>query len=138
MVYMVSPNKGELMIRVFKTKNFAKWAKKERITDASLGKVINELNAGLIDADLGGGLLKKRVARKGQGKRSGYRILLAFKNKQRVIFVFGFSKNDRENLDLEEMAIYKKIAAMYLNTPMSVLEKMCFKKQLSEVSHGEK
>ncbi len=120
-------------IRIFKTKNFVRWAKKEKVSDSLLSNAISELEGGLIDADLGGGLVKKRVAKTGQGKRGGYRVLLAFKDKDRSIFVFGFSKNDRENLDTEEKEMYKKVAKMYLSAPMNVLEKMCANGQLVEV-----
>ena len=99
---------------------------------------INELSEGLIDADLGGGLVKKRVARSGQGKRGGHRVLLAFKDQDRSIFIFGFSKNDRENLDADEKDLYKKLSKMYLGVPMSALEKMCIKGQLFEVHYEKK
>ncbi|OGT52735.1 MAG: hypothetical protein A3F17_03435 [Gammaproteobacteria bacterium RIFCSPHIGHO2_12_FULL_41_15] len=125
-------------MRIFKTKNFVRWAKKERLSDAALINTINELEVGLIDANLGGGLIKKRVARSGQGKRGGHRVILAFKDSDRSIFLFGFSKNDRENLDTEEKEMYIKIAKMYLGTHMSALEKMCVKGQLVEVHHEKK
>ena len=98
-----------------------------------LRNVIDELQVGLIDANLGGGLIKKRVARAGQGKRSGHRVLLAFKNKDRSIFIFGFSKKDRENLDSEEKEMYRKIAKIYLSASISALERMCSTGQLIEV-----
>ena len=129
------PYEWRKIIRVFKTKNFIRWAKKEGVSDALLKTAIGELEAGLIDADLGGGLLKKRVARSGQGKRGGHRVLLAFRNSKRSIFVFGFSKNDRDNLDAEEQRLYREIAKMYLEAPISKLEKMCSQGQLVEVSY---
>lgn len=133
------PNIDEgLKIRIFKTKNFARWTKKEKLSDGALNNAINELGAALIDADLGGGLIKKRVARSGQGKRGGYRVLIAFRSADRAIFIFGFSKNDRENLDGEEKEIYKRVAKLYLSAPMSALEKMCDKGQLVEVHHEKK
>ncbi len=127
-----------MKIRIFETKNFVRWAKKEKLSDATLRNAVNELEEGLIDADLGAGLIKKRVARRGQGKRGGHRVLLAFKDKDRSVFIFGFSKNDRENLDSEEKEMYKKIAKMYLEASMSALEKMCSKDQLVEVYHEKK
>ncbi|ACI23048.1 hypothetical protein CbuD7D7780_11540 (plasmid) [Coxiella burnetii] len=83
-------------------------------------------------------MIKKRVAREGQGKRSGHRVLLAFKDNDRSIFIFGFSKNDRENLDAEEKEMYKKVAKLYLGAPMSALEKMCANGQLIEVHYEKK
>ena len=67
-----------------------RWAKKEHITDNILKNGIDEIDKGLIDVDLGSGLVKKRVSRKGEGKRGGHRVLLAFKEKDRSIFIFGF------------------------------------------------
>lgn len=127
-----------MAIRVFKTKNFARWAKKEKIPDSSLNNALNELESGLFDADLGGGLVKKRVARSGQGKRGGYRVLLALKDNDRSIFIFGFSKNDRDNIDAEEKDMYRKIAKLYLGAPIKMLEKMCIKGQLIEVPYEKK
>lgn len=94
---------------------------------------VYELEKGLIDADLGAGLIKKRIAKNGQGKSGGYRVLVAFKNHDRSVFIFGFSKNDRENLDPEENKIYKKVAKMYFDIPMDSLETMCIKGLLTEV-----
>ncbi len=62
---------------VFKTKLFQDWQKKEDIADKSLCAAVDEMSRGLIDATLGGGLVKKRIARPGAGKSSGYRTLLA-------------------------------------------------------------
>lgn len=61
------------MSKIYKTRNFVKWAKKERVTETVLKKAIHEISKGLIDADLGGGIIKKRIARMGQGKRGGHR-----------------------------------------------------------------
>lgn len=115
-----------------------RWAKKEHITDNILKNGIDEIDKGLIDVDLGSGLVKKRVSRKGEGKRGGHRVLLAFKEKDRSIFIFGFSKNDRENLDEEEKELYKKLAKAYLEAPMGNLEKMCMTGLLCEVNYEKK
>ena len=128
----------EAEIRIFKTKNFIRWARKEKIADMQLRRAISEIEAGLIDSDLGGGLIKKRVARAGQGKRGGYRMLLAFKSKERSIFMFGISKNDRENLDADEKNIYKQLAKLHLDVPIGRLEKMCIEDQLVEIDHEKK
>ena len=95
------------MLQIFKTKNFSKWAKKERIVDRHLKKVASELIQGLSYNELGSGLFKKRIACPGQGKRGSYRTLLAFKKNDRLIFMFGFSKSDRENIDLKK-SIFSK------------------------------
>lgn len=123
-------------MRIFKTKHFVRWAKKENIMDNLLHNAIVEVGEGLIDADLGGGLIKKRVAKKGEGKRGSYRVLLAFRDKDRSIFVFGFTKNDRENLKDDEKEFYKKLSKMYLELSMNDLEKMCIESLLYEVYYA--
>ena len=81
-------------MRIFKVKTFARFAKREQMTDASLSVAIHQAERGLIDADLGIGLIKFRVARQGQGKRGGYRVLIAFRSRLRTVFLFGFVKSD--------------------------------------------
>lgn len=70
---------------------------------------------GLIDADLGGGLVKKRIARPGQGKSGGYCTLVATNKGNRWVFVFGFPKNERSNIDKDEAEALKKLAAHLLS-----------------------
>ncbi len=132
------PNIKTEKVRIFKTASFARWARKEKLSDELLRQTIIDLQSGLVDAHLGSGLIKKRVAKRGTGKRSGYRVLLAFHIKDRAIFIFGFSKNERENLDLQEKEIYRKLAKNYLSMPLSALEEMCKKNLLLEVKYHEK
>jgi hypothetical protein len=84
--------------RIFKRKDFARWMTGEQLGDDSLCKAIREMEDGLIDSDLGGLLYKKRVARPGQGKRGGYRTLLAAKLGQRYVFLLGFAKGNMDNI----------------------------------------
>jgi hypothetical protein len=85
-------------MRVFKYRHFSKWARQEDISDQTLIKVMKEINCGLVDVNLGGGLYKKRVPRAGQGKSGGYRVLLAFKRDQHTFFLYGFAKSEQENI----------------------------------------
>lgn len=89
---------------VYVTRWFDRWAKKEGITAKSLCAAVDEMKNKLYEADLGGGLLKKRIARAGQGKRGGYRTLVATNRGDRRIFVFGFPKNERSNIAKDEEA----------------------------------
>ena len=86
-------------MRVLKTKNFARWARKQRLDDRLLAVTVTEMRHGLVDANLGGGLLKKRVARPGGGKRGGYRAFLASNERDRWIFMYGFAKKERDNFE---------------------------------------
>lgn len=72
-------------------------------------------SSGLLDADLGGGVIKQRVARPGQGRSRGYRTIIAFRSKQRSVFMYGFAKSGKANLNDEELAVYRTLAKLYLD-----------------------
>jgi hypothetical protein len=76
-------------VRIFKTKLFAKFARRERIPDSSLAEAIGRAGQGLVDANLGGGVIKQRVARQGKGRSGGYRTLIAYRSGSFAIFLFG-------------------------------------------------
>ncbi len=120
-------------MRIFKYRIFHQWTKKERISDSALKKAIGEIEKGLFDANLGSGLYKQRVARKGQGKRSSYRTILAFKEKDRSVFMYGYAKNDQENVSNKEELVYKKLADYYLKLSDSKLETLIKIGELYEV-----
>lgn len=101
-------------MRVFKGVRFERFARKENITDAMLREAVASVEKGLIDADLGGGLIKQRVARAGGGKSAGYRTLIFFRAETRAVFVFGFAKSDRANLSADEETALKKAAKLTL------------------------
>ena len=94
---------------IFKSRWFDRWARKQGLTTPSLCTAVREMAAGLFDADLGGGLLKKRIGRPGQGKSGGFRTLVASNRGNRWIFVFGFPKNERSNIDKDEEEAFEEI-----------------------------
>ena len=98
------------MVRIFKTRLFSKWAAKEGLTDAALLAAVDEIGRGLIDADLGGHVLKKRVAIGGKGKSGGVRTLLAYRLGDRAFFVYGFAKSARANISADELKALKRLA----------------------------
>ena len=100
---------------VYKLKTFARFTHDEGIDDARLIDAVKRAADGLVDADLGGGLFKQRVARQGQGRRGGYRVLIAFQSKNFSIFLYGFAKSQRENLDPKELRIVQALAAKWLS-----------------------
>lgn len=102
-------------MQIFKTKWLARFTRHERIADASLREAIERAERGLIAADLGGSLIKQRVARKGQGKSGGYRMIVAYQTKDRAVFLYGFAKSERENIDPSELATLREIATTWLN-----------------------
>ena len=118
---------------VYKTRWFDRWARKEGLSTASLCAAVNEMSDGLIDADLGGGLVKKRIGRLGQGKRGGYRTLVATTKGIRWVFVFGFPKNERSNIDKDETEALKKLAAHLLSLTAQAVVKAQSAGELIEV-----
>ena len=101
-------------VRVFKSNRFHRFARKEKISDAMLCEAIERAERGLIDADLGAGLIKQRVARPGAGRSGGYRTLIFFRAETRAVFAFGFAKSDLANLEDDEEAAFKRAAKLVL------------------------
>ena len=100
---------------VFKTRAFMRFARKERIADEALRDAVARAERGLVDADLGGGVIKQRIARPGEGRSGGFRALIAFKAAERSAFVFGFAKNDQDNIGAGELRMLRKAAAEMLS-----------------------
>jgi hypothetical protein len=94
----------------FQTRWFVRFAKSEHISDASLAAAVARAERGLLDADLGGGIVKQRVARPGKGKSGGYRTVIAYRARNRVVFLFGFAKSERDNVSDEQLAALKNAA----------------------------
>jgi hypothetical protein len=90
-------------MQVFLTKGMARFTRREQIGLTNLREAIARAESGLIDADLGGGLIKQRVARAGKGRSGGYRTIIAYRGGGRAVFLYGFAKNERENVGLEEL-----------------------------------
>lgn len=125
-------------MRVFKTKWFVRYARQERIRDESLCEAIERAERGLVDADLGGGIIKQRVARTGQGRSGGYRLLIAYRCGDRAVFLYGFAKNERENIGEDELKTLREIGAAWLEAKTAQLEHAMKESLLQEASHGEK
>lgn len=102
-------------MRIFKNQWTAKFAKKHGISDGDLTEAVQRAENGLIDADLGGGVIKQRIARQGQGKSGGYRSLILFKHGDRAFFMTAFAKSDRENISRAELAELKRAASVILS-----------------------
>ncbi len=94
----------------FRTRTFSRWMRKAGLTDAALHHAVLEMAQGLIDADLGGHVVKKRVALPGQGKRGGARTIVATKMAGRWFFLYGFGKNERANVTSEELKMLQEVA----------------------------
>jgi hypothetical protein len=101
-------------VRVFKTKEFSRFARKAALDDAALCKAVADPERGLIDADLGGGVIKQRIARRGAGKSGGFRTVILYRRNMRAFFVYGFAKSDRPNVSQDELAALKELASEML------------------------
>jgi hypothetical protein len=123
-------------VRIFKTKALARFTKREAIGDNSLVAAIEAAKRGLVDADLGGGLIKQRVARPGQGKRGGFRMLIGFRT-DRAIFLFGFAKNERDNVDDKQLTTLREIVASWFAADDKKIARALKDGLLIEVKHGE-
>jgi hypothetical protein len=126
-------------VRIFKNKAFTRFAKKSGIDDASLCKAVSDAERGLLDADLGGGVIKQRVARSGGGKSGGFRTLILFRIGSLAFFVHGFAKNEQANIDDDdELVALRKLAAVMLEYDDAALNCALANKTLIEVICDEK
>jgi hypothetical protein len=97
-------------VRIFKSRWFQRFARRERIADAILREAVKRADKGQIDADLGGEVIKQRIARPGQGKSQGYPVIILFRRGAAAFFVYGFPKSQRANIDDDEEEQFKEAA----------------------------
>ena len=128
----------ENLLRIFKTKGVGRFARRERIADTSLREAIERAQRGVIDADLGGGLIKQRVARAGQGRSSGFRMIVAYRAMGRAVFLYGFAKNDRDNIDADQLQALRVIGANWLSASDEIVRQAQDDGDLLEITHDEK
>ncbi len=97
-------------MKIFKNAWFTKYAKREKLSDKSLVQAINDIRNGIVSADLGGNLLKQRIAKQGKGKSGGYRTIIAFKREDKAFFLYGFAKNQQDNIEQDALKSLKNLA----------------------------
>jgi hypothetical protein len=120
-------------MKIYKTRWFDRWSRKQDIEDLTLCNAVREIAAGLYDADLGGGLIKKRIARPGSGKSGGFRTLLATNKGDLWIFLYGFPKSKRSNIGKDEEQQLKKSAEDLLSLAPEGIELLKNEDELIEV-----
>ena len=120
-------------MRIYNDAWFCRCACREKIKDAALKEAVARAENGVIDADLGGGVIKQRLARPGQGRSGGYRSIILFRKDERAFFVYGFAKSDRENIEPDELAGFRNLAKAYLALSEKQIETMLNDKRLEAV-----
>jgi hypothetical protein len=120
-------------VRIFVTRWFVRFARRETIAAAELREAAQRAERGLVDADLGGGLIKQRIARPGAGRRGGLRSIVIFRAGERAIFVYGFAKSARATIRPDELSAFKRLAAEMLNYDEAALAKAVASGALEEV-----
>ena len=126
------------MKRVFKTRHFNRWMRKTELSDRALCAAVDEMAQDLIDADLGGGVVKKRIGLAGRGKRGGARTLVATNRGNRWFFVYGFEKNDRANIADDELEALQDIASQLLARSGQQLNEAVQDGSLQEICNDHK
>jgi len=125
-------------VRVFKSKPFTRDAKKFGLKDADLLEAVAAAEQGLVDADLGGGVVKQRIAREGAGKSGGFRTIILLKSGEIAFFVFVFAKNERPNIKKTELTAFKELASVMLALDELALTKAVAAGSLIEVNEEMK
>jgi len=120
-------------VRVFKTIAFAKFARKQRIVDVTLCEAVSRALRGQIDASLGGQLIKQRVPRQGQGRSGGFRTIIALKLRERAVFLYGFAKNNQDNISSVDLSRLKILGAALLEAGRGGIEALIADGEIFEV-----
>ncbi len=123
--------------KIYFVKSFRNFRKEVSMSDRELIKVALEVESGLYDADLGSGLIKKRMAAPGQGKSGGYRLILAVRKEDRIIFLHGFRKNNQSNLNTKELKYLRSIGLILLNLNDRGLSRVMEEGEIIEVKNNE-
>ncbi len=138
MLYEASGSRRTAIPRIFKNGWFERFARKERIADASLREAVERAESGMVDADLGGGVIKQRVARTGQGKSGGYRTLILFRQGDKAIFAFGFAKSAQANISKADLALLRNAASEALEWSAEELDRLVASGMLVEIDDGKR
>jgi len=126
------------MRRIFRTRYFSRWMRKAKLADQALCLAVSEMEDGLIDADLGGGVVKKRIALPGRGKSGSSRTLVATNKGSKWFFLFSFEKNVRANITSEELEALRALAKQLLDRTQDQLDEAILDGSLQEICHDQK
>ncbi len=125
-------------MRIFLTRWTARFVRREGMDAAGIVEAVARAERGFVDADLGGGLIKMRVARSGQGRSGGFRTMLAFKSGDRAVFLYAFAKSERENIGPDELQTLRELARAWLRASDVELEAAARAGKLEEMDNGKR
>ncbi len=124
-------------MRIFAIKRFHSWARSHELTDALLRHAVEEIEQGLVDANLGGNLYKKRIATRGRGKSGSVRTLVVYSSKNRTFFLYAFEKNQRDNITRKEKAALQELGKFYLKLSDAKIVGLIKTEAIIEITKGE-
>lgn len=127
-------SEGDHAVRIFKNAWFRRFARRERMTDKTLRDAVAHAENGMIDADLGGNVIKQRISRPGQGKSGGYRTVIVFRKGDRAFFVYGYAKSELDNIDQGETDAFKRAAQALLALSDEQIQALIDNGALTEVT----
>ncbi|MDY6784408.1 MAG: type II toxin-antitoxin system RelE/ParE family toxin [Cyanobacteriota bacterium] len=122
-----------MVVRIFQNAWFRRFVRREKIKESVLTDAIARAEQGRVDTDLGGGVIKQRIARPGQGKSGGYRTIIIFRKENRAFFIYGFAKSDRENIAADELEAFKELASKLLSLSDEQIESLLLQGGLTEI-----
>lgn len=124
----------ELSLKVLLDVEFDKWARKAGLSEDAILEAADEIVRGLVDARLGGFLVKKRVRGENVGKRGGYRTIVAYRDGDRIVFLYGFAKKEADNISDKERKVLVKLGDVYMAYSSAEIRKMVDQHLIKEVS----
>lgn len=122
---------------IFKVKTFTRFQRREKIGDVALTKAVQSADDGLVEADLGNGLIKQRIARPGQGKSGGFRTIIAYRRKDRAVFLYGFAKSAKANLEPDELEFLARIGDRWLKASTKEIAAAVAAQEITEVTDDQ-
>lgn len=127
----------KLNVRIFKSKWFVRFARQNHITNKDLCDAVERAENGLVDADLGGNVIKQRIARSNEGRSGGFRSIILFRVEEKAFFVFGFVKSDQDNISAADLKDFKDAATLVFKYSEEELELAMEDKKFAEVDCDE-
>ena len=124
-------------MRVFVTKGFLRFRRKEHIADAALVEAIARAEHGLVDALLGRNLIKQRIGRPGQGRSGGYRTVVAYRSGDKAVFLFGFAKSERGNISAADEQDLADFGALLLGLSAAEIRVAIEGGELTEIAYDD-